>query len=133
MITFRYRQVAPKTSRPIIPIILKNKNKFALYAGLIDSGADYCIFNIQLAEALDIRLQPKKITLKSIAREKVIGSLGKVEININGVTYDTLVIFAQMEELGHGILGQRGVFDHFDVKLSYNKQIIELETITNKN
>lgn len=131
--TFPYRQVTPKTARPIIPIVLKNKSKFAVYSGLIDSGADYCIFNIQLAWELNIKLQSKKVSLKGIAREKVTGFLGEVEININGISYDLTAIFAKMEELGHGILGQKGFFDHFDVKLSYNKQIIELESITNKN
>lgn len=133
MISFPYRQIAPKTSRPIIPIIVKNKSKFALYAGLIDSGADYCIFNIQLAKALDILTQPKKISVKGIARQKVFGFFGEVEINIDDVSYDMPAIFAQMEELGHGILGQKGFFDHFDVKLSYQKQTIELESLANKN
>lgn len=129
MITFSYRQVAPRISRPIIPLILKNKHKFALYSGLIDSGADYCIFNIKIAEALDIVLRSRKISLKGIAREKVVGYLGKIEISINGTTYDLTAIFAQMDELGHGILGQKGFFDHFDVKLRYQKQLIEVEAL----
>jgi len=46
---FPYRQVSSEIRRPVIPVILKNKSKFVLYSGLIDSGADYCIFNIQIA------------------------------------------------------------------------------------
>ena len=111
----------------------QNKSKFVLYSGLIDSGADYCIFNIQLAKELDIPLQPKKIILKGIGREKVTGYLGKVEISINGLNYDLTAIFAEMEEFGHGILGQKGFFDRFDVKLSYQKQTLEIKPATKES
>lgn len=32
-----------------------------------------------------------------------------------------------------GILGQQGFFDHFDVKLSYQKQTIEIEPLKISN
>ena len=130
---FPYRQVTQKIRRPVIPVILKNKSKFVLYSGLIDSGADYCIFNIQLAKELDIPLQPKKIILKGIGREKVTGYLAEVEISIDGSSYDLTAIFAEMEEFGHGILGQQGFFEHFDVRLSYRNRQIEIDSISTES
>lgn len=123
---FHYLEIAPSILRPVIPIILKAENKFVLYSVLIDSGADYCIFDIEIAKSFEIRLQSKKISLKGIAREKVTGFLGKVELNINGTSYDISAIFAPIGEFSYGILGQKGFFDHFDVKLSYQRKIIEL-------
>lgn len=122
--TFPYREITPTVLRPIVPIILKTKNKFVLYSALIDSGADYCVFSIETAKDLGLKLQPKKVSIKGITRQKVIGYLGEVDININGINYDITAIFAQISDFGHGILGQKGFFDHFDVKFSYNKQII---------
>ena len=130
---FPYRQVTQKIRRPVIPVILKNKSKFVLYSGLIDSGADYCIFNIQIAKELDIPLQPKKIILKGIGREKVTGYLAEVEISIDGSSYDLTAIFAEMEEFGHGILGQQGFFEHFDVRLSYRNRQIEIDSISTES
>jgi len=78
-------------------------------------------------------LQSKKISLKGIGREKVTGYLGKVEISINGLNYDLTAIFAEMEEFGHGILGQKGFFDRFDVKLSYQKQTLEIKPATKES
>ena len=130
---FPYRQVTQKIRRPVIPVILKNKSKFVLYSGLIDSGADYCIFNIQLAKELDIPLQPKKIILKGIGREKVTGYLAEGEISIDGSSYDLTAIFAEMEEFGHGILGQQGFFEHFDVRLSYRNRQIEIDSISTES
>jgi len=132
-VIFPYRQVTQKIRRPVIPVILKNKSKFVLYSGLIDSGADYCIFNIQLAKELDIPLQPKKIILKGIGREKVTGYLAEVEISIDGSSYDLTAIFAEMEEFGHGILGQQGFFEHFDVRLSYRNRQIEIDSISTES
>jgi len=123
---FPYREITPKIFRPIIQVVLKNENKFAIYFVLVDSGADRCIFSIELAKALQIKLKPKKIILKGIAKEKIIGYSGKVEISIDGVSYDLTAIFADIGEFGHGILGQKGFFDHFDVKLSYQRKIIEI-------
>ena len=130
---FPYRQVTQKIRRPVIPVILKNKSKFVLYSGLIDSGADYCIFNIQIAKELDVPLQPKKIILKGIGREKVTGYLAEVEISIDGSSYDLTAIFAEMEEFGHGILGQQGFFEHFDVRLSYRNRQIEIDSISTES
>ena len=131
--TFSYREITPGIIRPIIPIILKVEHKFALYSALIDSGADHCIFSIEVAKLLDINTLHKKVTLSGISAQKVVGYLGSIEITIDQITYKLKAVFADIADFGHGILGQKGFFDHFDVKLSYNKQIIELESITNQN
>lgn len=69
---------------------------------------------------------PKKAEFRGIGKEPVKGYLGQVEIRINSKAYDITAIFAQIGHLGHGILGQRGFFDHFDVRLSYQNQEIEI-------
>ena len=130
---FRYLEITPTILRPVIPIILKAGNKFVLYSALIDSGADHCIFDIEIAQSFGIPLQPKKISLQGIAREKVAGFLGTVELDINHTSYDVFAIFAPIGEFSYGILGQKGFFDHFDVKMSYTRLTIELESITSKN
>lgn len=125
--TFSYREITPGIIRPIIPIILKAEHKFALYSALVDSGADHCIFSIEVAKLLGISTLIKKVTLSGIGDQTVAGYLGSVEITIDQTTYKLKAVFADIADFGHGILGQKGFFDHFDVKLSYTKQIIELE------
>lgn len=116
--------------RPIIEIIIKSKNNFAIYPVLIDSGADYCIFNIELAESLGIKLTRKRTSFRGVGKDKVKGFWGEVEIKLGDHSYQTKAIFAEISQFGHGILGQQGFFDHFDIKLSYQKQTIEIESIT---
>lgn len=125
---FNYEEITPQVRRPIIPVLLKTETTFIIYRALIDSGADYCIFSIDLAYLLGITLSPKdKVSFTGVGKEKVEGFWGEVEIRIGRVSYKTKAIFAEISEFGHGILGHKGFFDQFDVKLSYQKQIIEIE------
>ncbi len=131
---FRYFEVTPKIIRPIVPLILKSSTRVAFYSALIDSGADYCIFGLGVAEALDIKLKSQnKTKVSGVAKELIEGFLTNLEIRIGTVKYETKVIFADISDFGHGILGQQGFFDHFDVKLSYQKQTIEIEPVKFSN
>lgn len=101
------------------------------YPALLDSGADFCIFNQEIAEQLGIQLSVEKVPFVGIGNETVQGSWGKVALRIGGELYATHVLFADISDFGHGILGQKGFFDHFDVTLRYTRQIIELQPVMN--
>lgn len=130
---FSYLKITPKISRPIITIIVKSQSFFALYQVMIDSGADHCIFDLGLAEKLGITLDKKDtIQLRGVGKDDVEGYWGTVELKIGDSIYQTKVVFANMSDFGHGILGQKGFFDHFDVTMSYRKQIVSLQQNSGK-
>lgn len=52
-----------KVLRPIIPVILVFNKRMVGYEALIDSGADYNVFDAQVAEVLGIRLTTGHKTL----------------------------------------------------------------------
>lgn len=131
--TFTYQKITPKISRPLIYIIVKSTTRFTIYPVLIDSGADYCIFSLELASDLGLNLSESKVGFKGVGKDKVMGRWGEVDIRVGDVTYQTKVLFADIGKFGHGILGQIGFFDHFDVKLRHSKQIIEVEPIKLSN
>lgn len=131
---FEYFKVSHRIIRPIVPIILKSSTRVVLYSALIDSGSDYCVFDLGVAHGLDIKLKSRnKIRFMGIGKEELEGFRSKIEVRIGNKTYQTEVIFANINDVGYGILGQQGFFDHFDVKLSYHKQIIEIEPIKISN
>ena len=131
---FEYFKVNARIIRPIITIILKSSARVALYSALIDSGSDYCIFGLGVAHGLDIKLRPKdKIKFMGVGKEEIEGFWASVEIRVGNKTYQIKVIFADINDVGYGILGQQGFFDHFDIKLSYQKQTIEIEPIKISN
>ena len=127
---FPYKEVNPSISRPIIPIVVKSDNVFILYDGLIDSGADYSIFSLEIAHRLGIKLSNKNAThFMGVGKDEVSGYWGNIDIRVAGIIYKTRVIFARISDFGHGILGQKGFFDQFDVNFSLHKQTIEITPV----
>lgn len=126
---FFYERTAPKISRPVIPVFLKSGKNFVFYAGLIDSGADYCVFSLGVAKALNLKLSKQNVVIEGISQGRISGEVGVVMIKIGHLSYHTKAVFADIRDPGYGILGGRGFFDHFDVKLSYRKQTIEIQPI----
>lgn len=127
---FKYEKITQQISRPIIPVYLRSKKTFVFYQALIDSGADFCMFSIEIAKALDVKLTKSNNTLKGIGKDSINGYWGEVEIKVGTKRYTTTALFADIEAIGHGILGQRGFFDHFDVRLNYQEQRITVTPYT---
>lgn len=128
---FKYKQFGLDTLRPVIPIEIEYNNFITPYEVLVDSGADICIFNAQIAEVLGIDL------LKGI-KSQVSGITGfpqdiyihTIHLKIGGKYYKTEVGFIQMSNTSYGVVGQKGFFDKFIVKFDLIKQEIEIKTRT---
>lgn len=99
------------------------------YEVLVDSGADVCIFDAQIAEIL-------KINLKKGKKKKVSGITGVAEpyyihpvtITVGGWKYKIEAGFLpNIGNLGYGVVGQNGFFDIFVVKFDLVKEEIELK------
>lgn len=137
---FKYRKINLKDPfsnkkyilRPIIPVSLQYKDKSIHYEALIDTGADFCIFPIELATTLGINLNPDKIVYFSgVGGQPLKGFITEVILRIGEINISVKIVFAESGTTR--VLGQRGFFDHFDVNLSYQKQIIEIEPIKISN
>lgn len=57
---FRYKKYAPGTLRPVIPFEIVYRDIVVPYEVLVDSGADICIFDAQIAEILGINLEVER-------------------------------------------------------------------------
>ncbi len=90
--TFPYFEATPQIKRPVIPLLLKSPTKIMFYAGLIDSGADRCIFGLDIADSLGINLKAEnKVKFIGAGGEKVEGFWEKLEIRIDNKFYETKV------------------------------------------
>ncbi len=116
--------------RPIIPINLVVGGKELGYAALIDSGADFCIFDGQMGELLGIDVRSGK-SLDFGGIQALTGAeafLHEITIKVGGWPYKAKVGFSyDIVPYGHGILGQKGFFDIFTVKFDYTKEEVELK------
>lgn len=117
--------------KPVIPISILANSLELRYAALIDSGADFCIFDAEIGENLGIDISSGlKIEFGGIQEGNVArGFLHPVSVKIGGVDYRTTVGFSyNISKHGYGILGQKGFFDIFVVKFDLIKEEIELKS-----
>ena len=123
---FDYRELAPGISRPIIPVRLHCDNTFVILEAIIDSGADWCIFDAGLLDILKLPLG-SQTKFFGVNKEPLRGFRSKVNLTIAGKDFITEVVFSS--ELGrhtYGILGQKGFFDNFKVCFDKSRKQIEI-------
>lgn len=117
--------------KPIIPVtIYVSGGRSTTYAALIDSGADFCIFDAEIGKYLGLNIKDGiKIGFGGIQEsDGAEAFLHKINLSIDGWNYETTVGFSyDVAKHGFGILGQKGFFDIFTVKFDYTKEEIELK------
>ena len=115
--------------KPIIPIQLTVGNSTVRYAALIDSGADFCIFDADIGESLSLHIRSgTEIDFGGIQERGSSAYLHRISIIIGGHDHETMIGFSyEIAKHGYGILGQKGFFDLFEVRFDLKKEIIELK------
>lgn len=115
--------------RPIINVKIKFNDKEINYYSLIDSGADYCIFNAEIGEAIGIDIKSgKTLEFEGVTGEKEMAYFHKVILFIGGWEKECYCGFSyNLKKMPYGILGQKGFFDLFKVSMDYEKEQIELK------
>ena len=126
---FKYKKYGTSILRPVIPIEISYQDRSVPYEVLVDSGADFCIFDAEIGELLGIDITNGE-------PQEVGGITGKVEtyyvhtvtIKVGGWPYKAKVGFLHnIARLGYGVVGQKGFFDVFIVKFDLLKEEIELK------
>lgn len=115
-------------SRPYIPIRLTGPEGFWEGYGLIDSGADRSLFNIQIAEKIGLNLGESHFeNFGGIEGGVLKAVLKKVKIQIIGMdeTIEITAGFVKSEGVA-AILGQDGFFDAFRIKFEKDHGIVEI-------
>lgn len=125
---FKYKRYGLNILRPVIPVKIVHQDFNLPYEVLVDSGADYCIFDAQIALILGINLE-------SGERQQVSGITGTtapiyfhdIIINVGGWEYKLQCAFLKdIGRFGYGVVGQNGFFDKFIVKFDLLKDEIEI-------
>jgi hypothetical protein len=116
--------------KPIIPIKISAGTSTLRYMALIDSGADFCIFDAEIGEALGLNVRSGlKENFGGIQeRGSSLVFIHNVIINVGGWDHTIKAGFSyDIAKWGYGILGQKGFFDIFIVVFDLLKEEIELK------
>ncbi len=117
--TFPYRVVgSSQFVRPFIPLTLKHHEKTVRTLALVDSGADFCMFDGELASLLGLDVRTlEHITLGGIAGEAR-GYVAHLQIGVEDAFTPVPVVFSfdfSPDDFG-GLAGQIGFFDTYIVE-----------------
>ena len=119
------------TLRPVIPIVLAHSESKIGYEVLVDSGADLCIFDQEIGEAigLDVRKgTPHEVF--GVGGKASVYFLHEVEIKVGGWPFIIKAGFMPRVAgriMPYGIVGQAGFFENFVVKFDLMKEEIEIK------
>jgi hypothetical protein len=129
---FSYKRYGAKTQRPVIPIKLKNGSASIGYEVLVDSGADLCIFDAEIGEAIGIDIaKGRKEEVFGVGGKASFYYLHKVEIEVGGWTYKIDAGFMPNVAgriMPYRLVGQNGFFENFIVKFDLLKGEVEIKT-----
>ena len=131
---FQYKKVAEGIWRPIITVRLANGNESFQCEALVDSGADLSLFPAVYGEGLGIDVSAgKKESIGGINTGGGVLYEHNITISVGGHEHDVIVGFMpDMSTQNHGILGQLGLFDLYQVTFSYLKGEIQLREYNDK-
>jgi Aspartyl protease len=127
-----------KHKRPIIPIQLSFGGKAVNTPALIDSGADFNLIHVGIAETLGIKLNKEKPIVFSGVGNKSLnleGYMAVVNLKIfnkgENISFITPIIFTeQLPENGIALLGETGFFDHLEeVSFHYIRGKVVLQKV----
>jgi len=122
---FRYRRLkAGDEPRPLVPFTIKYGGKESNWYGLLDSGADKCLFPLEIAEQVGIDAYAgEKITGIGIGNTIDTWHVDNVALVIGGYEFNASVGFADCPTI---LLGRIGIFERFKVRFDERGKEVEL-------
>lgn len=117
--------------RPYILLKIIGPKRFWEGYGLIDSGADRCLFNSKIAEDIGLDLnEDDSENFAGIEGGSIKAILQKVKLQVIGMSEEIEVAAGFVRSPGvAAILGQDGFFDAFRIKFEKDHGIIEITPV----
>lgn len=115
------------TNLPIIPLKVYSEeaNTYLSYGGIVDSGAEYCMFDAQIGEAMGLVIEEgQEVTLKGPDGSAFKAYLHDVVYQVGDHQRSASIAFTYNMAPGTGILGREGFFNFFIVEIDHrNKKV----------
>lgn len=118
-------------ARPYIQVKLTGPKGSRIGYALIDSGADRCLFNIQIVEKIGLNLTDAPVeNFGGIEGGNLKARLHKIKLQIVGINNEIEILAGFVDSSGvAAILGQDGFFDNFRIRFEKDHGIIEITPV----
>ncbi len=116
--------------RPHIPIVIEYKSKRARFLPLLDTGADFSIFN--KSDAMRLGLEWKDGVSTKLCNAD--GSCFNVKsfelmVEIEGYKFKATICFTDNKKSSMPLLGRSEIFEKFKITILEKEKTVELESI----
>lgn len=126
---FRYKKFG-NFLRPVIPVTVYHDNQKVTYEVLVDSGADFSVFDAEIGDLVGLDISSgKRGVVSGIAGQSSSYFMHKIQISVGGWEFETNVAFMSQvgQTLNYGVVGQIGLFENFVVTFDLSRREIELK------
>ncbi len=104
----------------VVPVVLRVGERQVRLAASIDTGASFCVFGSELAEALGLRLEDG-VRLRFRTANSVFDTFGhEVEIGVLGLATNAVVYFFADPTIDKNVLGRTGWLDRVRLGLVHH-------------
>jgi Aspartyl protease len=115
--------------RPRIRIRITHQGRAVDLLALVDSGADDCLFPLEVAQRLGIPLDPERShRYAGIGQGAITAAFTTVTVEVGGWPFSLYAGFSEAPTI-IPILGQHGLFNLFEVRFNLRKEILELRAL----
>lgn len=111
---------------PIIPLKVKGVDEWIIYDAFVDSGAGYSIFQSDIAEDLNLKLEDGKKEYVTIGDGSlIIVYTHRLEIQIGDEEFNAMIGFSRRLGIGFNIIGRKDIFERFKVCFDEKEKVVE--------
>lgn len=113
---------------PLLNITLKSNGSEFTALCLIDSGAEFCVLDAEIGQAMGLIIEEgTPVSLSGVQDPRFTAYLHDIEYKLAGKRYSATVAFSYNTRMGHGILGRKGFFDYFKVSIDHRNRKFALD------
>lgn len=110
---------------PLIQVVLIGPKEKIKMLALLDSGADYSLFSLEVAEKLGIPIEKgKRISLQGVAGEPFTGFLHEIPVQVEDVVLKCKIVFSKVRTT---LLGRDNFFLPFLITFNEKHQKVIVE------
>jgi len=112
---------------PIIPLKIKGEDGWAIYNAFVASGAGYSIFQSDVAEDLNLKLEEGKKEYITVGDGSlIIVYVHRLEIQIGDEAFEAEIGFSKQLGIGFNIIGRKDIFERFTICFDEKETAVEL-------
>jgi len=115
---------------PLVPIRLQGKKEWIETYAFVDTGASYCLFPADTAEALGLVLENGELSEMTVGDGNTLKVyLHKVKVSLADREFIATIGFSKGLGVGFYIIGTRDIFDTFKVCFNQKEKCIEFTSV----